>query len=239
MGALEEASNSRSDHQTAEDASFVAVELQAGVDLDAEVSTELGGGVDLRSQVAVVPLGLAGGVDFGGQGSTRTELGGAADLLPPRGRLPPAGGATTTGGFDPSPGMLGPGVGSPGRAAVDLRHRASARRIRAAAGPGPVVGGEQLGSPDDDQPELPLLLATQHADADHQRALAVHAPASRHGLEQDPTAAAMRSAALLAMFVAAMALIGEQDTSRPGQFRTLMFWLAGCIALFRWFLWRR
>ncbi|CAO2039520.1 unnamed protein product [Urochloa humidicola] len=242
MGALEEGSNSKSDETAgpagAGAAPFVAVELHAGVDFEAEQgSTELGGGVDLGPQVVIVPLGLAdGGVDFGGQGSTTTELGGAADLLPPRGRLRPAGGATTA-GFDSRPG-LGPGVGSPGRGAGDLRQRASARRIRDGGSPGP-VGGEQLGSPDD-QPERPLL-AMERADGDHhhQRAPAVNAPAGRHGLEQDPTAAAMRSAALLAMFVAAMAIIGEQDTSRPAQFRTLMFWLAGCILLFRWFLSRR
>ncbi|CAN6232346.1 unnamed protein product [Urochloa humidicola] len=252
MGVLEGGSNSKSDQQTAEAAAaapFVAVELQlqpveqAGVHFDGQGPTELGGGVDLRPQL-VVPVGLAGGgVDFGGQGSTTTELG-RADLLPPQGRLPPAGGGATEVAFDSSPG-LGPVVGSPGRGAGHLRQRASARRIRAgvghddhgAGGPGPVVVGEH-GSPDDQQPERPLL-AMEGADADHQRAPTVHAPAGRHGPEQDPAAAAMRSAALLAMFVAAMALIGEQDTSRPGQFRTLMFWLAGCIALFRWFLSRR
>jgi hypothetical protein len=48
--------------------------------------------------------------------------------------------------------------------------------------------------------------------------------------------AAMRSAALLPMFLAATTLIGGRDASKRDQFRALMLWLAGCIRLFRWIL---
>ncbi|CAN6238552.1 unnamed protein product [Urochloa humidicola] len=188
------------------------------------------------------PVGQdGGGVDFAVQGST--VIGGAADDFLPQDLLlrRPAGGAT---GFDLPPDLGG--VSSTG-----LRLRARARRIRVGGGhdravvdPGPAAagGGGELDSPN--QPaEGPLLLLDMErvgvADDADPRAPVQAPPAGRHGPEQDPVGAAMRSAALLAMFCAAMALIGDQDASRPGQFRTLMFWLAGCIGLFRWFLSRR
>ncbi|CAL4968405.1 unnamed protein product [Urochloa decumbens] len=190
-----------------------------------------GGGGELAG---LQPVGQDGGVDLAVQGSTGLADAGA-DLLP-------------------QPASDLGGVGSTG-----LRQRARALRIRDGSGHdhavagdlGPAAGGGgigELGSPNQ-LAERPLL-GMEHvgvADADQQAPLLV--PAGRHaGPEQeDPVdfqfrhdggghVGAMRYAALLAMFGAAMALIGEQDASRRDQFRALMFWLGGCVGLFRWIL---
>lgn len=187
------------------------------------------------------PVGQEGGVDFGEHGSTGLR---GVDLLP-QGLLQPAGGAA---GFDSSPLDLG-GAGS-----TRLRPRARGHRMRASGdrghghatvgAPVPAAGGE-LGSPD--QPERPLLGMEHVGVAGADQWAPLPAPAGSHGAEQNPGdfqfrpvggggVVAMRVAALLAMFVAAMALIGEQDASWRNQFRTIMFWLGGCIGLFRWIL---
>ncbi|TKW40126.1 hypothetical protein SEVIR_1G225601v4 [Setaria viridis] len=210
---------------------------------DQAVEEEASFGASGGELAGLQSVGQGGRVDFGVQGST--ELVGA-DLLP-QGLLRPAGGST---GFDSSPDLGG--VSS-----TELRPRARARRIRAGGvydhavgAPVPVggVGVGELGSPD--QPERPLVgmedvVGVPGAD---QRAPLPAPPAGRradrHGLENDLQfrhvdavgVMAMRSAALLAMFGAAMALIGEQDASWRNQFRTIMFWLAGCVGLFRWIL---
>ncbi|CAN6252207.1 unnamed protein product [Urochloa humidicola] len=176
------------------------------------------------------PVGREGGVDLAVQGSTGIA---GADLLPE------------------SASDLG-GVGSTG-----LRPRARAYRIRAGGGhdhtvgaPGPAAaaGGDELGTPD--LPADRSLLGMERVGVPDAapRAPVVLAPAGRHGPEQvqhfhfqfrhidSGHVGAMRYAALLAMFGAAMALIGEQDASRRDQFRALMFWIGGCVGLFRWIL---
>jgi hypothetical protein len=173
--------------------------------------------------VGAQPVGQAG-VDFG----VSAGLGGADPLA--QELLRPA-------GDDSSPDLGSAGLGGAG-----LRLRATARQIRAGGVHDHAVGGSELVSPN--QAERPLLEAMGHVGvADQQRP---------RGPEQDPLglvvvvvrfelgAAAMRSAALVAMFVAAIVLIGEEDaSSRRNQFRVLMFWLGGCIGLFRWILSRR
>ncbi|PUZ76408.1 hypothetical protein GQ55_1G288200 [Panicum hallii var. hallii] len=208
----------------------------------AEAATSTDG--ELAGPQPVGQAGAGSGVSTGLRG---------ADLCPRDGRdlLRPAVGETV---FDSSPGLGG--ARSTGLGGAVLRPRARTRRVRAHGGhddraigaPGPVGGVGDLGSPDQPERHLP---GTEHVRVADQRP-----PGGRRsdhrGPEQDrlgvvvvrvrvdfQLSAAMRSAALLVMFLAATALIGERDALGRNQFRALMLWLAGCIGLFRWILSRR
>jgi len=158
------------------------------------------------------------------------------------------------GSSSPAPG----GARSTGLGGTGLRPRARTRQVRSDGGhddhavavgaPGPVGGVGDLDSPD--LPERRLLSTERVRGADQrppcadprgpelQDRLSVGA-VLRVRVDLQLGAAMRRSAALLAMFLAATALVGGRDAPRHDQFRALMLWLAGCLGLFRWILSRR